>query len=296
MSALDQHVFFGSFVVVMLPAETKVLIQDSVYSPLGGISLAGVVRGGIGVPVPNRILHRYSLVYVFEGSGWYTDETVTDLPVAPGDVIQISPNSRHGYGPRENLDWHEVYLIFEGPVFDVWAEQNCFDFGGPVHSLKPVDYWRDRFLDAVQPVDRDNRFGSITEVMRVQQLLLDLQLAIRGDDRPHDDAWITQAREALEQAASGQQAAAMLEMSYEAFRKKFRKLYGVPPARYHAGQQMKRACELLAATDLSVQSIAQELDYCDEFHFSKRFSQIIGCSPTTYRARTGHALRQNPPD
>ena len=274
----------------MLPTATKVLIQDSVYSPLGGINLAGVVRGGIGVPVPNRILHRYSLVYVFEGLGWYTDESVTDLDVGPGDVIQIAPNSRHGYGPREHLDWHEVYLIFEGPIFDVWAQQNCFDLGGPVHNLKPIDYWRDRFLDAVQPVDRNSRFGAITEVMRVQQLLLDLQLAIRGDDQPQDSAWLSQAKAALTDSASGQEAAHKLDMGYEAFRKKFRKLYGVPPARYHAGQQMKRACELLAATELTVQQIARELDYCDEFHFSKRFSQIIGCSPTTYRARTGIAV------
>lgn len=270
----------------MLPPTTKVLIQDSVHSPLGGISLAGVVRGGIGVPVPNRILHRYSLVYVFEGSGWYTDEQVTDVPVTAGDIIQISPNSRHGYGPRNDLDWHEVYLIFEGPIFDVWSEQDCFSLGQPVTSLKPIDYWRDRFLNTIQPVDKANQFSPITGVMRVQSLLLDLQQALQGNERTEDRDWLKQAKTALARFASGQEAAAALDMSYEGFRKKFRKLYGVPPARYHADLQMQRACELLATTSQPVQEIARTLDFCDEFHFSKRFSQLIGCSPTTYRART----------
>jgi len=270
----------------MLPVESQVLIQDSLHSPLGGISLAGVVRGGIGVPVPNRILHRYSLVYVFEGSGWYTDENVTNVPVEAGNIIQISPNSRHGYGPTRELDWHEVYLIFEGPVFDTWSEQNCFDLGNPVISLKPIDYWRDRFLSTIQPVNKESPFTAATEVLRVQSLLLDLQLAIQGDQDQEHQEWLAQAKLALDKESTGQGAARRMGMSYEAFRKRFRKLYGVPPARYHSNQQMSRACDLLSTTSSSVQEIARQLDFCDEFHFSKRFSQIIGCSPTTYRART----------
>jgi len=122
--------------------------------------------------------------------------------------------------------------------------------------------------------------------MRVQSLLLDLHLAIQGDQDQEQQVWLMEAQLALDEEATGQDAAHRLGMSYEVFRKKFRKLYGVPPARYHSNQQMKRACELLSTTPASVQEIARQLEFCDEFHFSKRFSQIIGCSPTTYRART----------
>ena len=283
MSSLVRHVLFGKL-TIMFPQKTVVLIQNSVPSVLGGISLAGVVRGGEGVPVPNRILHRYSLVYVFQGSGFYTDDTIRDHPVNPGDIIQIAPNTRHDYGPKVGRDWHEVYIIFEGPIFDTWYEQNCFELAHPVTNLKPIDYWRDRFLSTIGEPYQRGQLGGIAEVLRLQQLLLDIHKALH-DETNDDDSWIEAAKNALAQATSSQAAAQHLGMSYESFRKRFRKTYGVPPARYHANLQMEQACDLLASTTFSIKEISRRLDYCDEFHFSKRFSQIVGCSPSTYRSR-----------
>lgn len=270
----------------MLPVGSKVLVRNSVPSPLGGISLAGVSRFGRGVPVPNRVLNRYSLVYVFDGSGVYTDETVTDLPVSSGDIIQILPNTKHGYGPKEGRDWHEVYIIFEGPIFNVWYEQGCFEFNNQVTSLKPIEYWRDRFISAIGQASGDEgTFGAISEVLRVQDLLLDIHKALRVGFSENTE-WLQQAKQALATEKTSQAAAQQLGIGYEAFRKKFRKIYGVPPSRYQANLEMEKACDLLTQTSYSIREVANLLDYCDEFHFSKRFTQIIGCAPSTYRART----------
>ncbi len=275
--------FLVASVSMLFPASTQVLIQNSVPSPLGGISLAGVVRGGAGVPLPNRVLNRYSLVYLFEGQGTYIDERHGEIPVHAGDVIQLAPQTRHWYGPRGHLNWHEVYLIFEGPVFDTWAGADCFDIGRPVAPLGPIDYWRDRFLSTIGSGAADDRYGGMAEVIRLQALLLDIHKALKAESQA-DTQWVQRAKHALRQAASSQEAAAALGLSYESFRKKFRRAYGIPPARYHANLVMERACDLLATSDASVKEIARKLDYCDEFHFSKRFSQIIGCSPSTYRS------------
>lgn len=269
----------------MVPTQTTVFIQNSMVSPLGGISLAGIVRGGEGVPVPNRILGRYSLVYVFDGSGTYTDDTVTDLPVGPGDLIQVSPATRHGYGPKVGLDWHEVYIIFEGPIFDTWFARNCFELDNPVTRLTPIDYWRDRFLTAIGPGAGKSGMDGIAEVLRLQSLMLDIHQALRRGQDEEDD-WLNRAKDALTQFSTGQAAASAMEMSYESFRKRFRRAYGVPPARFHANLQMEQACDMLTNSQESIREIARHLDFCDEFHFSKRFSQIIGCSPSTYRSRT----------
>lgn len=269
----------------MLPAQTTVLVQNSMVSPLGGISLAGVVRRGEGVPIPNRILGRYSLVYVFDGSGFYTDDKVKNIPVHPGDIIQISPETRHGYGPRLGLNWHEVYIIFEGPIFDTWFERNCFQLPRPVTRLTPIDYWRDRFLTAIGTGEGSAGIDGISEVIRLQSLMLDIHQALTLGNEDEDD-WLNRAKAALTDCSSAQDAASSMRMSYEAFRKRFRRAYGVPPARFHANLQMEQACDMLTQTQEPIREIARRLDFCDEFHFSKRFSQIIGCSPSTYRSRT----------
>lgn len=283
--------FLVASVTMLLPDSTRVLIQNSVPSPLGGISLAGVVRGGAGVPPPNRVLNRYSLVYLFEGHGSYSDDHHEQIPIKPGDVIQLAPHTRHWYGPKGHLNWHEVYLIFEGPVFDTWAAEDCFDIGQPVVSLAPIDYWRDRFLSTIGGGGAEDRYGGIAEVIRLQSLLLDIQKALRAEPQK-DSQWVQRAKHALQNAASSQEAALSLGLSYESFRKKFRRSYGIPPARYHANLVMERACELLATSDRSVKDIARTLEYCDEFHFSKRFSQIIGCSPSTYRSLSAVSSRE----
>ena len=271
----------------MLPITSKVLIQNSVSSPLGGISLAGVARNGLGVPVANRILNRYSLVYVFDGEGTYTDETHANLPITPGSVIQVLPNTKHWYGPKGSRGWHEVYIIFEGPIFDVWQDRGCFELESQVVSLSPIDYWRDRFLAAIDVPDGHDELGAMSDVIRVQSLIIDIHKALQegGED---DADWLHQAQQALAQTKNARSAARELGISYESFRKRFRRLYGTPPTRYHAILMMERACDLLSNSSHTVKEIARQLDYCDEFHFSKRFSHIIGCSPSTYRARTNN--------
>lgn len=270
----------------MFPQTSTVLVQNPVSSPLGGITLAGVARGGHGVPGPNRVLGRYSLVYVFEGDGTYSDNSVSNQPIAAGDLIQISPHTRHSYGPKSDKGWHEVYIIFEGPVFDAWSQENCFDIGCSIVPLRPIEYWRNRFLNTiVGSGKRDQQYGGMEEVLRVQSLLLDIHKALAAETSG-DTEWLSSAKHLLTEHTSSQSVASALGMSYEAFRKRFRREQGIPPARYHANLLMQRACDLLSTSQLPVKEIARQLEYCDEFHFSKRFSQIVGCSPTAYRART----------
>ena len=49
---------------------------------------------------------------------------------------------------------------------------------------------------------------------------------------------------------------------------------------------MEQACNLLHDNDRSLREIAEELGFCDEYHFSKQFSKTIGWSPKEYRVRT----------
>ncbi|MEM9531662.1 MAG: helix-turn-helix domain-containing protein [Pseudomonadota bacterium] len=261
----------------------QLLNRNSVLSPLGGIRLAALVGGGMGVPVPNRVLNCYSLVYVIDGCGTYSDDQVKDIPVAPGDVIQIMPTTPHWYGPTSSRGWDEVFIIFEGPAFDLLFETGCMNLKGPVNRYEPITHWRDSFLTAAGHTG-EGPYAGLADVLRVQKLLLDLQIA-GLDDQPAEQDWLVAAKKALRECASSREAAERLGVGYEAFRKRFRQLCGMPPARYRAHKAMEKACDLLAQNHLTVREIARELQYCDEFHFSKQFNKIIGCSPSSYRAR-----------
>lgn len=60
---------------------------------------------------------------------------------------------------------------------------------------------------------------------------------------------------------------------------------GLAPGAYLARLRLRRAQELLSASDAPVGRIGAQVGYPDPFHFSRRFSQAFGISPTAFRAR-----------
>jgi AraC family transcriptional regulator len=57
------------------------------------------------------------------------------------------------------------------------------------------------------------------------------------------------------------------------------------PHAYVMRQRLLRAQELIASTDLPLIDIAAETGFADQSHFSRRFHQMTGVSPRTYRVR-----------
>lgn len=63
----------------------------------------------------------------------------------------------------------------------------------------------------------------------------------------------------------------------------FRDQVGQPPVRFHEQQRLRRAAELLRATDLPVQEVAAEIGFEDPFYFSNRFRRHFDLSPSEWR-------------
>lgn len=269
---------------VMILQKNQILLRNIAVSPLGGVRVAGFVKDGNGVNTKRRILNRYTLVYILAGHGSYIDDRGINLRVNPCDVIIIPPGVKHWYGPEEGKSWDEIYICFEGPIFDTWYCQGCMEFPATVFSLKPREYWRDRLISTVNDQHDSMPSKMIAEAIRMQTLLADMMEATQTNV-VDDIHWLENAKKALIDHDDLRIAAQSLGISYESFRKRFRKLLGMPPSKYRTAILMERACEMLVASDEAIWSIAEALGYCDEYHFSKRFSKTIGWSPSEYRAR-----------
>lgn len=264
--------------------ESTFFVQNFAVSPLGGIRIACFVKNGAGVLTPKRILPHYTLVYVLRGGGTYVDENGAAFDVETGDAILVMPGLEHWYGPDKGERWDELYLVFEGPVFDLWRGEECFNPSQPVISLHPTDYWLDRIKQAIGENNEGDPAKMMSEAVRLQALLTDIQYAARSDVEA-DIMWLEEAKAALDDKENVHDAASTVGVAYEVFRKKFRRLSGMPPGKYRTAILMERACDLLAEKSLTLRDIANELGYCDEYHFSKQFSKTIGWSPREYRAR-----------
>ncbi len=258
--------------------------NESQISPIGQITGSGYLdKKPSTVPTrQKRVFGKYALVYVYGGQGQYEDSNGHKAAVGPGDLITVFPEIGHRYG-NDIEGWSEFYLVFNGPVFDLWREHGLLDPARPIRHLEPVSYWLGRFESVLGT--SAGWSPPIVEVCRLQQVLADVVTSTQKN-RQHDD-WPLRACALLSADLSKKinlrTVAEELHMSYANFRRQFNLAIGMPPAHYRATRIIDRAGELMHQTQYTDKQIAHELGFYDEFYFSKRFKQITGMSPRQFR-------------
>lgn len=74
-------------------------------------------------------------------------------------------------------------------------------------------------------------------------------------------------------------------MSREHFTLEFRKLTGIPPARYQMERKLQQIRILLLQDDLTLGELAARFGFSNAFHLSRVFKQYFGIAPKYYRQR-----------
>jgi AraC family transcriptional regulator len=77
--------------------------------------------------------------------------------------------------------------------------------------------------------------------------------------------------------------AALTGKGVDAFARNFKARMGIPPYRYVLERRIRRAQELLSATDKSIAEIAFEVGFSSQAHFTTQFSKVMNMSPASYR-------------
>lgn len=268
-------------------------VRHALTSDIGSISLAGYLPDSRGTGQPKmRVLGEYAVVYLLAGQGRYADANGVDIAIRPGDLILIFPDLLHHYGPGPNERWTEMYLVFNGPVFALWDQQKLLDRTRPVLHLEPLDYWAKRFESILGAPHQAGHAPPLLEVCRLQEVLAEIFTGSPDGSTTldaQDNQWLSHACVLLETDLANKrhpwQVAKQLGLNYELFRKRFTRLMGVPPGKFRNDRIIDRACEMMQRSPLSDKQIALNLGFCDEFYFSKRFKQVVGCTPSVFRQR-----------
>ncbi|ATC64622.1 hypothetical protein CMV30_12005 [Nibricoccus aquaticus] len=279
-----------------MPSALKYRAEPWLQSPLrtavGEIELAGLLRNVTGLdPANMRILRRFTLVLMVEGRGYYQDARGTKLEWAAGDVVLVFPEIAHAYGPLPGTEWAQIYFVFDGPQFQLWRAQGLLAPERPVLRLGSPDYWRRRLHDVVKGESQHSPGASLRSVGRFLQVLAQM-VATDADKSSQSgrEAWLERSLQLLgdrtsEGWPSPQAVARQVGFNYENFRKRFVQQTGESPGRYQKRRRLDWACAAIYHGEHSFKQVAEELGFCDVFHFSKAFKQHIGQTPSEYRRR-----------
>lgn len=90
-------------------------------------------------------------------------------------------------------------------------------------------------------------------------------------------------RRRLSAQLSVREVAERLYVSERTLTKAFRRELGQTPGRYIDEMLFMEACRRLLLTDRPIGEISEQLGFCDQFYFSRRFRARSGKSPSAYR-------------
>ena len=274
------------------PFRAEPWLESPLRTEAGDLQLAGLLRNIPGIdPQAMRVLGSYALVLMVAGEGYYRDARGTELNLTAGDVVLVFPKLAHAYGPVAGQDWTQVYFVFDGPTFELWQKKGLLRPERPVWRLGAPEYWQQRLAGVAknEPLHGAGAalrsFGRFLDVM-TEMIAADTE-ATREAGR---DGWLEQSLRLLGDWRGGgwktpHEVAREVGLSYENFRKRFAQLSGESPGQYQKRRRLEWACAAIYHGEQTIKEIADELGFCDVFHFSKAFKQVVGTTPSEYRRR-----------
>jgi AraC-like DNA-binding protein len=236
-----------------------------------------------------QFLGAYALIYILKGSGVFRNEAGYESTFVPGDALLLFPELGHLYGATSEDGLEEIFITFKGPVFDLWKRAGLLDPRHPQFHLEPIPLWLEKLKEIIA-VTPANSVEALQPVSGLCALLSQALIARSTLQEVIDEpAWLSQARTMLgsdfQRTIGGVEVAHQIGVSYDVFRHQFRRQTGLSPARYRMNQRIAAACDLLLHSSLNIRQISELLGFNTEFHFSQRFKEFKGVSPSKFRGR-----------
>ena len=260
--------------------------------PLGRVFVFGIKLNSSGTHKPAaggelRRWPRFALVYTLSGEAEYLDGHGNRATLTAGDLLFVFPGFPQSFFPQAKSKWNEIFIDLAGPALDPWLKSGVLDSQRPILKLTPVHYWARRIWEIQDCGKHPSAEESAVRIAMLLRLIADVVAAQAEGRASADEQWLADARRLLEvrslTALNLHRAARQLGMSYDHFRQKFTKLAGCAPKQHADRHIIARACErLLSGREKSV-AIAAELGFSDEYHFSKRFREVMGMPPRAFR-------------
>lgn len=153
-------------------------------------------------------------------------------------------------------------------------------------------YWQEDAMDVFRRLDVGTlmRCGSREELYGlVKDYLEELRLFLARQEKDCGNAYIVRTAKKYTKEHYQDKGLSLLEVSDAVgisrtyFSKAFKEITGEKYWDYLSSYRIRKAKELLCNTNLGQAEISQRVGYESEFHFSRKFKELVGMSPNKFR-------------
>jgi AraC-like DNA-binding protein len=263
-----------------------------------GAGFASIAAGGAYPPAGHprdhlfdhrkgRVLQALQVLCLSAGGGTFRSASVGRQKVSAGTVFLLFPGEWHTYRPDPATGWTEHWIELDG-----WVPRQLIR-GAVLDKSRCV-------LRGVGDAGVESAFQEVHSMLdgpreRTMPALCSAAyrlLALCADLPNLDDARVDHLKKMkLAQhrlASPGERPdlealAAELGWGYSYFRRVFKNQTGLSPWQYHLRSRLSHARRLLAASDRTLDSIAESSGFASAFHLSAAFKKAFGESPREWR-------------
>lgn len=230
------------------------------------------------------------LFYCIDGSGWYK---IGDkkYEVNANEFFILPQNVEHAYGSTSEKPWSIYWIHFGGEGLSFFNSMNAVQENYKPQFIKSNADIFSLFAKMYKSLE----LGYSTDNLAFSNMCLSQFITLFIYNSKHTTVSTTDKVDAIESAVLYMQEhinenislndlSRQYNYSPSRFSNLFKQKTGYAPIDYFIQMKMQKASQQLDLTDKSVKEVAFSLGFDDPYYFSRRFSKIMGMSPTKYRS------------
>ena len=245
-------------------------------------------------PGKGRILSEYQLLYITDGKGVFSCDTLgreKKIPVSAGNMFLLFPGEWHNYRPLEDTGWTEYWIGFNGVAGSRLEQKGFFSRTRPLLDVSFHDEIVDLYARAIDIAEKQQS-GFQQALSGIVSALLGMAYYYDRNEsflESNTDKMIARAKLLISEQLfliDPKKLADELCVSYSSFRRTFKEYTGFSPAKYILHVKINQAKELLTNSSTEIKEIAYNLGFENTDYFFTVFRRLTGQTPLAYRSET----------
>lgn len=237
----------------------------------------------------NRGCPQAILIYCLNGKGsLYMDNTIHQI--SKGQLVIIPPGTPHIYQANRRDPWSIFWVHFTGEQTQSILDSLGATRRDPLLYVPDIGKMRQAFENVHACLNYHYSDAGLLAMTSELMLLFSKSKLHQGyalPQRQSAENRLAATQEFMEQhldmPLTLEELAAHSGQSMSYFSKLFKARTNQSPMAWFIQLKIRKACEWLDQTGLSVKEVAEKLGYDDPYYFSRLFKKVQGCSPTAYR-------------
>lgn len=224
--------------------------------------------------------NNYQIIYILEGYGNYTIDTVK-FSASQGDIVIIPPNLPHKYNYNNSDNTKVFFIHFSGEEF----YKIIHSFNLNVHyTIGIQNKICERFNDILITLQKKQPLFKEIALNLSLVLISEIISTIHNNISPAKLApAITRINKFPSENLALEDYAKMCILSVSCFSREFKKHTGFSPISYRNIIRINKAKELLISDNLPLNSISSALGFSSYSQFFEKFKKHTGYTPKKYR-------------